>query len=60
MLTRKDAVAAKTGTEESRDPDLHLRVSFSYHFTKLEADHICRRDGALASVLVTAATIPAA
>ncbi|KAL2202177.1 hypothetical protein CC79DRAFT_1280852 [Sarocladium strictum] len=32
MLTRKDAVAAKTGTEESRDPDLHLRTRWGVGF----------------------------
>jgi hypothetical protein len=33
MLTRKDAVNAKTGTEESKDPDMHFRVSLYIYTT---------------------------
>ncbi|KAH8178263.1 RNA polymerase II-binding domain-containing protein [Sarocladium implicatum] len=32
MLTRKDAVNAKTGTEESKDPDLHFRTRWGVGF----------------------------
>lgn len=57
MLTRKDAVAAKTGTEETRDPDLHLRVSCPIaEIGYFHTNHIARRDGVLASARVTAAT----
>lgn len=38
MLTRKDAVNAKTGTEESKDPDMHFRVSLYIYTTAVSSN----------------------